>query len=36
MQEIAHRVRDLGKQRDQPHALGYVERWWNGIGEWRA
>jgi len=36
MREVAHRTRDLGRQRGQRYALGYVERWWNGIGEWRA
>lgn len=36
MKEVAHRTRDLGRERAQPHALGYVERWWNGIGRWMS
>jgi hypothetical protein len=36
MREVAHQARDLGRQQGQRYALGYVERWWNGIGEWRA
>lgn len=34
MREVAHRTRDLGRK--QPFALGYVERWWNGIGGWMS
>jgi hypothetical protein len=34
MREVARRTRDLGRK--QPFALGYVERWWNGIGGWRS
>jgi hypothetical protein len=36
MRTVAHRTRDMGKDRGQPFALGYVERWWNGIGDWRS
>jgi len=34
MKEVAHLTRDLGRERKQPFALGYVERWWSGIGRW--
>jgi predicted transcriptional regulator YheO len=36
MRNIAHMARDQGKEQGQPHALGYIERWWDGIGEWRS
>jgi len=36
MREVAHRTRDLGRLSKQPFALGYVERWWNGIGRWMS
>lgn len=36
MREVAHRTRDLGRLNGQPFALGYIERWWNGIGGWMS
>lgn len=36
MREVAHRARDLGRLNGQPFALGYIERWWNGIGGWMS
>ncbi len=36
MREVAHAARDMGRIKGQPFALGYVERWWNGIGGWRS
>lgn len=36
MREVAHRARDLGREQKQPFALGYIERWWDGIGSWRG
>jgi len=36
MRDVAHRTRDLGRLNKQPFALGYVERWWNGIGGWMS
>lgn len=36
MREVAHRARDLGRLNGQPFALGYIERWWNGIGSWMS
>lgn len=36
MKEVAERVRDAGRGRGLPFALGYIERWWNGIGRWMA
>lgn len=36
MREVADRARDLGRLNKQPFALGYVQRWWNGIGGWMS
>jgi hypothetical protein len=36
MREVAYRTRDLGLQKGQRFALGYVERWWDGIGRWKS
>ncbi len=36
MREVAHMSSDLGKQQGQPFSLGYIERWWDGIGSWRS
>jgi hypothetical protein len=36
MREVALRARDLGLLRGQRFALGYIERWWSGIGPWQA
>ena len=36
MREVAHRTRDLGREQGQMFAMGYVERWWNGIDRWRS
>ncbi len=36
MREVARRTAEIGMTRKQPHALGYVERWWNGIGRWMS
>ncbi|GEM_PF-2096654 len=34
MRNIAHIASDQGKKQGQPYALGYIERWWDGIGDW--
>lgn len=36
MKVVARRTGELGRMGKQPHALGYVERWWNGIGRWMS
>ena len=36
MQHIAKLTGEQGKAQGLRYAQGYIERWWNGIGEWRA
>ncbi|CAG0936478.1 hypothetical protein TFLX_05353 [Thermoflexales bacterium] len=36
MRKVAHQVQELGRSSGFSDALGFVERWWSGIGDWRS